>query len=163
VNNRHLEDRFYEQKEFISCAIKLRHIDYWTAIQHMRSLSLEMPLAHVRIYECQFCDGLHLTSGRSHKDYFGLVKSLSVLKERMGTEGYKKRAPRHIKARHVKLVTFVLPIKYQSSKARQVRLLESTSCKAYRPGSGKSIKYPSSKGRSPRKAINLPDSGPARP
>ena len=98
-----MEDRAYEQKEFVSCAKKLRHKNYWIALQHISSLSKEYPLAHLHIYECLFCGGLHVSTGKSHKDYFGLKTSLNHLEAQIANPGYE-RAPKEVRTRHAQLV-----------------------------------------------------------
>jgi hypothetical protein len=58
----------------------------------------------MKIYECGFCDGLHVTTGRSDKDYFKLQRSLENLRRKMADPGYIARAPKEIQARHAQIV-----------------------------------------------------------
>jgi hypothetical protein len=102
--NRNIEDRFYEEKEFYRCAIKLRHTDYFSAMLHIRSMMRDRPLATCQIYECEFCDGLHVTSGRSHKDYFKLQRSLEHLESTRKTPGYVEKAPSWVQAKDAQMV-----------------------------------------------------------
>lgn len=99
-----LEDREYDQKEFYRCATKFRHVNYWTALHQMASLKTALPLANVRIYECPFCDGLHVTTGRSWKDWAKLTRSLQHLERVMSSPGYHEKAPKEIRTRDAKLV-----------------------------------------------------------
>jgi hypothetical protein len=102
--NRNLEDRFYDEKEFYRCAIKLRHTDYLSAILHIRSMMQGRPLATGQIYECGFCDGLHVTSGKGHKDYFKLQQSLEHLEAVRKHPGYAAKAPSWVQAKDAQLI-----------------------------------------------------------
>jgi hypothetical protein len=99
-----LEDREYDQKEFFRCATKFRHINYWTALDHVRSLREALPLANVAIYECRWCDGLHVTTGRSWKNWTKLTHSLKHLEKITSSPGYQEKAPKEIRTRDAKLL-----------------------------------------------------------
>lgn len=102
-----LEDRLYDQKEFYRCATKLRHINYWTALHQMDSLRKVLPLANIAIYECEWCDGLHVTTGRSWKRWSKMKRSLLHLERVMADPGYYDKAPKDVQARDTKLVGYL--------------------------------------------------------
>jgi hypothetical protein len=92
-----LEGRYYSEKEFFRCAIKFRHTDYFSALLQARSMLADRPLSKPQIYECIYCDGLHLTGGTSHKDVERLKKSLANLEKQTANPGYIAKAPVHVK------------------------------------------------------------------
>src|ERR1700739_1213995 len=92
-----------EQHEFYSCAVKFRHTDYWSAYQHFRSLRVALPAAKPQIYPCDYCDGLHVSSGKNYKDYNRLKKTLDNLERKMSTPGYSTKAPEEVRTRQAKL------------------------------------------------------------
>ena len=122
--NRNIEDRYYSQREFHRCALKLRHTDYFSAILHINSMRKEIPLATPHIYECEFCDGLHVSSGKSHKDYFKLKHSLERLEEGIKHPGYAAKAPSWIQAKDAQIVLDLrvrlaeLEVAYRKRKGR---------------------------------------------
>ena len=100
--NRNFEARLY--KEFYRCAVKLRHTDYLSALLHVRSMLQARPLANARIYECEFCEGLHITSGQSHKDVVRLQRSLEHLETLRQTPGYTEKAPAWVQAKDAQMI-----------------------------------------------------------
>jgi hypothetical protein len=99
-----MEDRYYDEKEYYRCAIKLRHTDYFSAILHVRSMMQERPLATGQIYECPYCEGLHVTSGRGHKDYSRLQQSLEHLEKVRSHPSYAEKAPSWIQAKDTQMM-----------------------------------------------------------
>lgn len=102
--NRNFEDRYYTDKEFHRCVLKLRHPNWLSAILHIRRLKQERPLAHMKIYECEFCGWLHITTGRSDKDYFKLQQSLGHLEQLRKQPGYIAKAPFWVQMKDTQLL-----------------------------------------------------------
>lgn len=105
--NRSLEDRYYTDAEFYGCALKLWHPDYLSAILHIRRIRAERPLASMKVYECEFCGGLHITTGRSDKDSFKLQRSLEILQGKIAASGYSEGAPKHVQAKQAQTIIYL--------------------------------------------------------
>lgn len=99
-----LEDRPYDQQEFYRCATKFRHLNYWTALYHVSSLRAMHPLANLNIYECRWCDGLHVTTGQAWKNKTKLKRSLKHLEHVMSHPSYAAKVPKEIQTRDAKLI-----------------------------------------------------------
>lgn len=62
------------------CRRKLCHVDYWSALLHLRRLGRE----GIMIYPCGICDGLHIGHDQEHSRKRRLAKrELSRLEERL--------------------------------------------------------------------------------
>jgi hypothetical protein len=103
--NRNLDGRFYGNREFYGCALKLRHLDYWSAMCHASSLKAAKPLANIHIYGCDYCGGLHVTSGdKRYNDSTQLQNSLAHLQKMMAHPNYALKVPQEIQARDAQLI-----------------------------------------------------------
>lgn len=63
-----------KRNPFFSCKIKKVHFDFWSAMQHCASLQQANPFSYIAIYKCDFCEGMHITTG-------GVGKKLSKIKK----------------------------------------------------------------------------------
>jgi hypothetical protein len=71
------------RQKWTACRIKKVHFDFWSAMQHCTSLQKDDPSAPIYIYKCNFCDGMHVTRGRStradKKVRYGLSRNLRTM------------------------------------------------------------------------------------
>lgn len=51
-----------------SCTVKKVHYDFLSVMQHCISLHRNHPLLNISAYKCDYCDGMHITTGRKPEE-----------------------------------------------------------------------------------------------
>ncbi len=68
-------------------------------MQQCISLEKIEPLAAIRIYHCDFCGNIHITTGRAHKNKYKILKALAANLRAMTPEWWLKAPPKAIDRR----------------------------------------------------------------
>lgn len=77
-------------KEWMQCARKICHTDFWSAYQHKRGLLRLNPYAEIDIYACDFCGGLHVGNQLT---VMMAERSLKKLNRMMEHPNFERKTP----------------------------------------------------------------------
>lgn len=69
--------------EHTACTRKKMHSNFWTVIQHCEQLSKVYPYANIYAYQCEYCEGMHITTGlmQENKLQRALKKNLDLMSD----------------------------------------------------------------------------------
>lgn len=88
---------------WLSCRIKKAHHNYWTALQHCVSLQKESPFDPIHVYKCLYCDGMHVTRGKTNCHNRTIRKSLKRTLRSMSNINFWLCAPPEIIEKTIKI------------------------------------------------------------
>jgi hypothetical protein len=81
----------------ISCTKKKVHYDFLSAMKHCASIQKQNPDTKVRVYDCEYCSGMHITSKMwTGKQWRYLKKGLASNIRVMGNPNFWEKAPPEI-------------------------------------------------------------------